>query len=87
LVFAGAVPVDHGTCCACAGEIAALAADALIIAKTVRRFQSCPGIVASLFVVSILYVDNHQCCSHRPECARRDGAATLEPISINWNHA
>src|SRR5260370_26225248 len=48
LVFAGAVPVDHGTCCACADDIAALAADAPIIAKTALRFQSCPGIVASL---------------------------------------
>jgi hypothetical protein len=50
LVFAGAVPVDHGTCCACAEGIAALAADAPIIAKTALRFQSRAGIVSSPMV-------------------------------------
>src|SRR5215475_5528316 len=52
-VFAGAVPVDHGTCCACACEMAMPVADAPIIAKMVLRFQSRPAIVASL-VVSFL---------------------------------
>src|SRR5258707_15020463 len=76
LVSAGAGPVDHGTCCACAGDIAALAADAPIIANTVLRFQSCPGIVASP-VVSVFNVhDRPQCCSHRSECARCGGAPT-----------
>src|SRR6266403_1681643 len=76
LVFAGAVPVDHGTCCACADDIAALAADAPIIAKTVLRFQSCPGIVASPVVAVFNVYDRPQCCSHPSECARCGAAPT-----------
>src|SRR5258706_4609003 len=79
LVFAGAVPVDHGTCCACADDIAALAADAPIIAKTVLRFQSCPGIVASPVVAVFNVYDRPQCCSHPSECARCGGVPTPPP--------
>src|SRR5258707_14684444 len=76
LVSAGAGPVDHGTCCACAGDIAALAADAPIIANTVLRFQSCPGIVASPVVAVFNVYDRPQCCSHPSECARCGGRPT-----------
>src|SRR5712671_1897371 len=76
LIFAGAVPVDHGTCCAWAGEIPAPAADAPIIANTVLRFQSCPGIVTSPVVSVFNVYDRPQCCSHRSECARCGAAPT-----------
>ncbi len=56
LVFAGAVPVDQGTCCAWACELAAPSADAPIIAKTVLRFQSCAGIAASPVVPVIKWL-------------------------------
>src|SRR5262249_119097 len=53
LVFAGAVPVDQGTCCAWAGDAAAPAAAAPIIANIVRRLRSLVDILSSR-VIAVL---------------------------------
>jgi len=81
-----AVPVDHGTCCACAGEIAALAADALIIAKTVVDSNPVP---ASSPPCLLFRSSTWTIINAAPTGPNAQGAMGrhVEPISINWNHA